>query len=99
MAEKTLEQIKAALDAMGYDYDARLGKENLLESLPGDVKAKLDAATAENAGVKMISCRVMRDYWPSENERVRKGTIVEVPLDEATLDAIESGAMERVKNG
>jgi hypothetical protein len=45
---------------------------------------------------KTIKVRVLRDFWPKENERVRKGTEVDVSVEEA-LDGIESGAFERVK--
>jgi len=104
MSEKTIEEIKATLDAIGYDYDARLGKDNLLASLPDDVKAKLDETAPQTPeppkkeAVKLVTCEVLRDYWPTDNQndRVRKGKIVEVPV-EAALDGVESGALKRIK--
>lgn len=48
---------------------------------------------------RLIPVRVLRDYWigePGNAERIRKGTVVEVPVD-AALDGVESGALERVK--
>lgn len=48
---------------------------------------------------KLVTVRVKRDYWvgePGAAERIRKGTIVEVPM-EAALDGVEAGVLERVK--
>lgn len=48
---------------------------------------------------KLIPVRVLRDYWigePGNAERIRKGTVVEVPV-EAALDGVESGVLQRVK--
>lgn len=48
---------------------------------------------------KMVPVRVKRDYWigePGNAQRIRKGTVVEVPI-EAALDGLESGILERVK--
>lgn len=48
---------------------------------------------------KLVTVRVRRDYWigePGNAERIRKGTIVDVPI-EAALDGVESGVLERVK--
>lgn len=105
MADMTLEEIKAKLVGLGYDYDARLGKEKLVESLPDDIKAKLDEPQtqtpepAAKADVKLVTCEVLRDYWPTDNQedRVRKGVIVEVSV-EAAMDGLESGALKRIKD-
>ena len=45
-----------------------------------------------------VSARVIRDYWPTENEadRVRAGTVAEVSKD-ALIDGMEKGVLERVK--
>lgn len=45
---------------------------------------------------KLVTVRVLRDFWTSEGERIRKDTIVDVPV-EAALDGVESGALSRVK--
>jgi len=53
----------------------------------------------KQGGAKLVTVRVMRDYWvgkPGEAERIRKGTVVDVPIETA-LDGIESGVLERVK--
>ena len=50
------------------------------------------------ADKETVSARVIRDYWPTENEtdRVRAGAIVEVSKD-ALIDGMEKGVLERVK--
>ena len=48
---------------------------------------------------KMVTVRVLRDHWTGDHdnpERIRKGTIVEVPV-EAAMDGMEAGALSRVK--
>jgi hypothetical protein len=61
---------------------------------PGRPPKAADAPEA--APIATVLCRVLRDYWPAEDERVRAGTIVDLPVSEA-LDGIEEGRMERVK--
>lgn len=43
-----------------------------------------------------FACRVERDYWPEEDQRVRAGTIVYLDAA-AAMDGIESGALSRVR--
>lgn len=45
-----------------------------------------------------VKVRVLRDFWPTENEkdRVRAGTIIEVTKD-TLIDGMEKGILERVK--
>lgn len=47
---------------------------------------------------QMVQCEVLRDFWPTENQqdRVRKGTIVEMDPMQA-IEAIENGSARRVK--
>lgn len=43
--------------------------------------------------------RVNRDFWAGERgnaERIRKGTVIELPLEQA-IDGVETGALSRVK--
>jgi hypothetical protein len=49
---------------------------------------------------KTIDVIIERDIWVKEGDEVvryRKGTMTTVPLDEAVLDGIASGAVRRVK--
>lgn len=82
----TKDEIKAKLDAAGVEYDARLGVD------------KLAALLKQSKQTTGVLCIVQRDYWPTEdeNDRVRKGTVVEVTPDEA-MDGLESGLLQRVK--
>lgn len=43
-----------------------------------------------------FACRVERDYWPEEDQRVRVGTIVYLDAADA-MDGIESGVLSRVR--
>lgn len=50
---------------------------------------------------KMIDVIIQRDIWVRDEKtqevvRHRKGTMVTVPLDEAVLDGIASGAVRRM---
>jgi hypothetical protein len=85
----TRDELRAALDDKGIEYDARWGAERLQEAL--------DAAAAPD-GPQMVACVVLRDYWPTDNEedRVRAGQIVHLePMD--ALDKVEAGMVRRVK--
>jgi hypothetical protein len=48
---------------------------------------------------KMTKVRILRDFWPTENEmdRVKAGTVTEVTM-ETLIDGLESGILERVKD-
>lgn len=48
---------------------------------------------------KLVKARVLRDFWPTENEmdRVRAGTEIEVTM-ETLVDGLEKGILERVKD-
>jgi len=83
----TKDEIKAKLDDLGVEYDARLGID------------KLAALLKQNQqGAAGVLCMVNRDYWPTDREedRVRKGAIVEVTADQA-MDGMESGILKRVR--
>lgn len=96
--------LRAQLDAAGVEYDGRWGVERLQDAL--DAAKAPDAAPAAAAApvpapaasAGMILCRVLRDFWPtdSQEDRVRKGEMVEVTIDQA-LDGVESGALQRVR--
>lgn len=45
-----------------------------------------------------MKARVLRDFWPTDNEmdRIRAGAIIEVDT-ETMLDGMERGVLERVK--
>ena len=59
-----------------------------------------DEKKPATAAERTVTVRVNRDFWvgkPGQAERIRKGTIVDVPVD-AALDGVESGALSRVKD-
>ena len=49
------------------------------------------------ASKPMVTVVVLRDFWPTDGTRIRKNTILDVPLDDAVLDGIESGKLARFK--
>lgn len=46
---------------------------------------------------KGYTVRVLRDFWPTEDQRVKAGTILENIEADAAIEGIESGILERVK--
>ena len=48
---------------------------------------------------KMTKVRILRDFWPTDNEmdRVRAGAEMEVTM-ETLVDGLEKGILERVKD-
>lgn len=48
------------------------------------------------AAMALIPVKVLRDFWDKNGGRHRKGTVVEVSINEA-LDGVESGSLSRVK--
>lgn len=53
----------------------------------------------EVAASDLIAARVLRDYWPTEDQldRVRKGAIVEVTAGDL-INGMENGTLERIKD-
>lgn len=47
---------------------------------------------------KLVKVRILRDFWPTDNDldRVRAGTETEVDM-ETLVDGLEKGILERVK--
>jgi hypothetical protein len=43
-----------------------------------------------------FACRVLRDYWDAEGNRITAGSVVDLTAAEA-MDAVETGAVSRVK--
>jgi hypothetical protein len=55
------------------------------------------AQPAQNVPDGTIACRVLRDYWPEEDQRVRAGAIVHLDAA-AAMDGVEAGILARVKD-
>ncbi len=89
MTDMSRDEIKAALDAAEVVYDGRASTERLAALLPSQ-----DAAKAPDE--RLVTVRVLRAFWPEEDQRVEKGAVIDVTTDEA-LDGIENGMFERVK--
>lgn len=50
---------------------------------------------AEEKKPAIVKVIVARDYWDASENRVRAGTVTEVPVDDA-MEGIETGAFTRV---
>lgn len=100
MTELSRDDIKAKLDALEIEYDGRLSTEHLAALLPaddGEATHPEPIPVPQPTGERTLPFEVMRDYWPTDRQedRVRKGTIVEMTAAEA-LDAVSSGALRKV---
>lgn len=62
--------------------------------MPDEIQKRGPGRPPKEDGPKMMPFVVLRDYWPTEDERVRKGTVVEMAAEDA-LGGIESGALRR----
>lgn len=45
---------------------------------------------------KTVACTVLRDFWPEEGVRMRAGTVIDVPVEDA-MDGVENGTLSRFK--
>jgi hypothetical protein len=95
MAKLTKSQIEAQLEAKGIEFDGRLSAENLIKEY-GDILDGEDVATEADEKERKVLVRLLTAFWPEESQRVEKGTITEVTVDEA-FEGIEAGRFERVK--
>ena len=46
---------------------------------------------------KMIKCRVLRDVWNIDGDRIVAGSEVNLPVEQA-MDGVEDGSLARVKD-
>lgn len=70
------------------------GMETQAKRGPGRPR-KQEAGMAE----KMTKVRILRDFWPTEDERDRMRAGTEIEVDTETLvDGLERGILERVKD-
>lgn len=53
---------------------------------------------AEKKEPATYKVRILRDFWPTENERVAAGTVAEMTDAEEVMAGIEKGLFERVKD-
>ena len=56
-----------------------------------------ETGAAMKAAEPTFACRVLRDYWPEEDQRVRAGAIVHLAAA-AAMDGVEAGILARVKD-
>lgn len=64
---------------------------------PKAAKTEVPEPVAASAApqAEKVECEVLRDFWPEEGHRVRKGTVISLdPMD--AIAGIEIGAFRRV---
>jgi hypothetical protein len=89
-----MDDLKKQAAELGISVDNRWGEERLQQEIDkalGEPK-RGDKKPAAN----LIPMRVNRDVWDADGNRHRKGSVIELPVDEA-MDGIEAGALSRVK--
>lgn len=95
-----MDDMKKQAEELGIKIDGRWSEERLQQEIDKALNAPVEVTEqVEKTQERMVTVRVMRDFWagePGNAQRVRKGSIVDVPV-EAALDGVESGALSRVK--
>lgn len=76
------------------DHDWRAKATELAGAAGSTPQGAPRAKKAEKA--QTVSVRINRDFWDAKGERHRKGTVIDVSVEEA-LDGAETGALSRVK--
>lgn len=89
------DDIKSALDAADIEYDGRLSAENLAELLPDDVVVLEEPKDDKKEPAReTVAAVVLRDMWPTEDKRIRKGSVIEVaPME--LVEGMEKGHLKR----
>lgn len=75
--------------------DWRTQAKSLAEN-PGQGVANDPKPAKASKSTQTVPVRIKRDIWDADGERHRKGAVIELPI-EAAMDAIEAGAVSRVK--
>lgn len=94
-----MDDLKKQAEELGIKVDGRWSDDRIQEEIDKALGEPAKAEKSSGKAEKLIPVRVMRDYWigePGNAQRIRKGTVTEVPI-EAALDGVEAGVLERVK--
>jgi hypothetical protein len=57
-----------------------------------------EAVMAEKKEPATYKVRILRDFWPTESDRVAAGTVAEMTDADEVMTGIEKGLFERVKD-
>jgi hypothetical protein len=77
-------------------WDAPEIQKRIDEALNGNVQDDQAPYNEAPKAVQTVAVTIKRDIWDGDGNRHRKGTIVDMPVEEA-MDAIEAGSVSRVK--
>lgn len=86
-----MEDLKKQAEALGIKVDGRWSEDRLHDEI-----AKAAPVTVPATPQHFVSMRVLRDFWDVDGTRIRKGSVVDVPVETA-LDGVENGSLSRVK--
>lgn len=81
------EDLKKQAEELGIRIDGRWNDERIQQEID---------KTLAGPAQPTVAVQIKRDVWDGDGNRHRKGTIVEMPMEEA-MDAIEAGSVSRVK--
>lgn len=84
------EELKKQAEELGIKIDGRWSDERIQQEID-----KVLAGEPESP-VPTISVKIKRDLWDGEGNRHRKGTEIDMPVEDA-MDAVEAGTVTRVK--
>jgi hypothetical protein len=93
MEKAMSEDLKKQAEELGIKVDGRWSDERLQQEIDNSLATPTQAA---HRAEQVVAVMIKRDTWDGDGNRHRKGTIVEMPVEEA-MDAIEAGSVSRVK--
>lgn len=84
------EELKKQAEELGIKVDGRWNEER--------PQQEIDKALAgePSAPVPTISVKIKRDLWDHDGNRHRKGTELDMPVEDA-MDAVEAGTVTRAR--
>lgn len=101
MAEQNPDLLKQA-EELEIKVDKRWGDERIQSEIDKALGKEPDPLDHDGDGKKggaapaLIAVHVLRDVWDGDGNRHSKGSVVEVPVNDA-MDGIEAGVMSRVR--
>jgi hypothetical protein len=92
MEKAMSEDLKKQAEELGIKIDGRWSDDRIRQ----EIDSVLAGDSEKPASVQTVAVTIKRDIWDGDGNRHRKGTIVDMPVEEA-MDAIEAGSVSRVK--
>lgn len=83
------EELKKQAEELGIKIDGRWNEERLQQEID-------KALVGDPAPGPTIAVVIKRDTWDGDGNRHRRGTVVDMPVEDA-MDAVEAGTVTRAK--